>query len=166
MSDRGLLDSVQFVVDSGGHRSAVLLGIDVWEQVLTLIEDLEDAEEIRRARALDEESIPWEQVKAGGDLMKALADRYFMRRVPPAWFRPSRERIDFVIKLAGDFKVGGVLWYQLMYRDGYDLQHHYFERIMDKDLGLKTLKVESDYDSTEIGPLRTRVEAFVETIRR
>jgi len=59
-----LLQSVRFVVDSAGHKSAVLVNLDVWEQILTLLEDSEDAEEIRRAREEDEETIPWEQVKA------------------------------------------------------------------------------------------------------
>jgi len=108
----------------------------------------------------------WERVRLNGDLLEALADRYFRRRVPPAWFRPSRERIDFVMKLAKDFAVDGIIWYQLMYRDGYDIQSFYFEKIVEKEMGLRTLKVQSDYDRSEIGPLRTRLETFVETIKR
>ena len=64
MSEKALLQSVQFVVDSEGHKSAVLVDLDVWKQILPLIEDLEDADEIRRAREEDEETIPWEHVKA------------------------------------------------------------------------------------------------------
>ena len=64
MSDMTLRQSVRFVVDSDGHKSAVLVNLDVWEQILALLEDLEDAEEIRQARDEDEETIPWEQVKA------------------------------------------------------------------------------------------------------
>lgn len=64
MSETALLQSVRFVVDSDGHKSAVLVNLDVWEQILTLLEDSQDAEEIRRAREEDEETIPWEQVKA------------------------------------------------------------------------------------------------------
>lgn len=64
MSETALLQSVQFVVDSDGHKSAVLINLDVWEEILTLLEDLEDAEEIRRARDGDEEILPWEQAKA------------------------------------------------------------------------------------------------------
>jgi benzoyl-CoA reductase/2-hydroxyglutaryl-CoA dehydratase subunit BcrC/BadD/HgdB len=108
----------------------------------------------------------WEQVEVGGDLMEALADRYLRRRVPPAWFRPSRERIDFVIKLAGDFKVDGVLWYQLMYRDSYDIQSFYFEKILKEQTGLPMLKIQSDYDVSEKGPLKTRIETFLEIIRK
>ena len=58
----------------------------------------------------------------------------------------------------------GVIHYSLMYRDGYDIQYPYFEKVMQEDMGLKTLRLESDYDSTEIGPMRTRIEAFIETI--
>ena len=64
MREMALLQSVQFVVDMEGHRSAVLVDLDVWEQILTLLEDLEDTEEIRQARNEDEETTPWEQVKA------------------------------------------------------------------------------------------------------
>lgn len=43
---------------------AVVFDYSVWEELLTLLEDLEDAEEIRRLRESGEESIPWEQAKA------------------------------------------------------------------------------------------------------
>ena len=108
----------------------------------------------------------WEQVQVGGDLMEALADRYLRRRVPPAWFRPSRERMDFVIKLARDFKVDGVFWYQLMYRDSYDIQSFYFEKILQEQTGLPMLKIQSDYDVSEKGPFKTRIETFLEIIGR
>jgi benzoyl-CoA reductase/2-hydroxyglutaryl-CoA dehydratase subunit BcrC/BadD/HgdB len=107
----------------------------------------------------------WERVNLNGDdLMASLADRYFNRRVPPAWFRPSRERIDFIIQKALELSVDGVIWYQLMYRDGYDVHSFYFEKALKKETGLKMLKVESDYDHSEVGPLRTRVETFIDTI--
>jgi benzoyl-CoA reductase/2-hydroxyglutaryl-CoA dehydratase subunit BcrC/BadD/HgdB len=108
----------------------------------------------------------WETVRVNGDPMKALADRYFIRREPPAWFRPSRERLDFLIKLAKEFKVDGVIWYQLMYREAYDLESYYFPDMLKKETGLRMLRIESDYDAAEIGPFRTRVETFIETIRR
>jgi benzoyl-CoA reductase/2-hydroxyglutaryl-CoA dehydratase subunit BcrC/BadD/HgdB len=104
----------------------------------------------------------WENVLANGDLIQALADRYFRRRVPPAWFRPSRERLDYLIEIARDFKVDGIIWYQLMYRSSYDIQAFYFEKLLKKELDIPMLKLESDYDVSERGPLRTRIETFVE----
>lgn len=108
----------------------------------------------------------WETVKPDGDLMKALADCYFMRRVPPAWFRPGNERRDFLIKLAKDFDVDGVIWYQLMYRESYKTESYYFPDQLETETGLRMLTVESDYDPSEAGRLRMRLETFIETIRR
>ena len=108
----------------------------------------------------------WESVKPDGDLMAALADCYFARRVVPAWFRPSKERRDFLIKLAQDFRVDGVIWYQLMYRESYKTESYYFPDRLKKETGLSMLTIESDYDQAETGALRTRIETFIETIKR
>jgi len=108
----------------------------------------------------------WETVKLNSNLLEALADCYFTRRVPPAWFRPGRERLDFLLKLSKDFNVSGVIWYQLMYRESYKTESYYFPDILKSEAGLSMLTVESDYDAAEVGPLRTRIETFMETIRR
>ncbi len=107
----------------------------------------------------------WEKVALNGDLMEALAERYFRKRVPPAWFRPNKERPEFLVKLARDYRVDGVIWYQLMYRDSYDVESRYFGDILEKETGLTMLKIESDYDASEAGNLRTRIETYLETIK-
>ena len=42
-----MLQATEFVVDANGNKRAVLLDYKVWEELLTLLEDWEDAEEIR-----------------------------------------------------------------------------------------------------------------------
>ncbi|MFC1963552.1 2-hydroxyacyl-CoA dehydratase subunit D [Chloroflexota bacterium] len=106
----------------------------------------------------------WEKVHPDGDLMEALADRYFWRRVVPGWFRPGRERLDFLVQLVNDFNINGVIWYQLMYRDSYDIESYYFQDILMRETSVPMLKISSDYGSSETAPLKTRVEAFIETI--
>ena len=108
----------------------------------------------------------WEDVKPDGDLMAALADCYFMRRVPPAWFRPGRERFDFLVHLAKDFMVAGVIWYQLMYRESYKLESFYFPKILERETGLSMLTVESEYEAADREVLRTWMESFIEIIRK
>ena len=108
----------------------------------------------------------WISVHPNGDLMQSLADSYFMQRVPPAWFRPGKERLDFLIKLAQDFRVDGVIWYQLMYRESYKTESYYFPDRLKKEVGIPMLTLESDYGPAETEPLRTRIETFIETIRR
>jgi PHD/YefM family antitoxin component YafN of YafNO toxin-antitoxin module len=63
MSVTEILQNIQFVVDVGGNKKAVLLDYSLWEELLTQLEDLEDAEEIRRLREAEEEVISWEQTK-------------------------------------------------------------------------------------------------------
>ena len=99
--------------------------------------------------------------------MGALAENYFMKRVCPAWFRPGRERLDFLIKLAGEFKVDAVVWYQLMFRESYKTESYYFPDRLKRETGLKMLLLESDYDPLEAdGPMSTRIETFIQTMRR
>jgi benzoyl-CoA reductase/2-hydroxyglutaryl-CoA dehydratase subunit BcrC/BadD/HgdB len=108
----------------------------------------------------------WGTVKLEGDLMANLAESYFMDKVCPGWFRPGTERLDFLVKLAKDYKVAGVIWYQLMYRESYKVESYFFPDILKKEAGLSMLVVESEYDAIETGPMKTRIETFIETIRR
>lgn len=151
---------------SGGRGPRVLLTGSTLamgdDKVLDLLEDAgatvvveEFAEGIRPY---------WEDVKPEGDPMEALAECYFMRRVAPAWFRPGDERHEFLIRLAQEFRVKGVVWYSLMYRESYKIESHYFREILKQREGLPMLVLESDYDPSESGPMRTRVETFVQTL--
>jgi len=108
----------------------------------------------------------WQTVDAEGDLMRALANSYFARRVPGAFFRgAAKERFDFLLKLAKDFKVSGVVWYSLMYRDSYDVEGYIFHKVLEK-LNIPMLRLSSDYDVAETGSFRTRIETFVGTIKK
>jgi hypothetical protein len=63
MSVVELLRNVEFLVDANGNKKAVLLDYKVWEELLTELEGMEDAEEIERLREAGEEAIAWEQAK-------------------------------------------------------------------------------------------------------
>lgn len=130
-------------------------------KVLNLLEDAGAGIVIEE---ITEGMIPyWNEVSLDGDPMLALAETYFRKRVPPAYFCPSYSRLEYMEKLAGDYKVDGAVWYQLMYREAYDMQSFAFVRRM-KNAGLPVLKLQSDYDAFETGQFRTRINAFVEVI--
>jgi benzoyl-CoA reductase/2-hydroxyglutaryl-CoA dehydratase subunit BcrC/BadD/HgdB len=97
--------------------------------------------------------------------MEALADGYFRKRTPlPAFFRPAtEERAAFLLKLAKEFSVDGIVWYSMLYRDSYDVEGIYFGRIAQKE-GIPFIKIVTEYDEAEHGQFRTRIEAFVESI--
>ena len=79
--------------------------------------------------------------------------------------RPSRERIDLVIKLANEFKVDGIVWYQLRYCDTYNMEFFYFNNAV-KEAGFPVLQLETEYDVEERGRLANRIESFMESLRR
>ena len=108
----------------------------------------------------------YQEVKTTDDCMAALAEAYFRDRVAPAWFRPGAQRLDYLIQLCKDFAVDGVVWYQLMYRESYKIESYYFPQILKKETGLSMLTLESDYDPSETGQLRTRIETYIESLRR
>ena len=57
------MQNAQFVVDAQGHKKAVVFEYALWEELLTLLEDLEDAEEIQQLREAGAETLPWDQAK-------------------------------------------------------------------------------------------------------
>jgi hypothetical protein len=56
--------SLQYLTDSQGRRTAVVMDIRTWNKLLEALEDEEDAEEMRSARDEEDEQIPWQQVVA------------------------------------------------------------------------------------------------------
>jgi hypothetical protein len=63
MKIRELLQAAQFVVDAKGNKKAVVVDYSLWEELLTLLEDVEDAEEIHQLREAETESVPWDEAK-------------------------------------------------------------------------------------------------------
>jgi benzoyl-CoA reductase/2-hydroxyglutaryl-CoA dehydratase subunit BcrC/BadD/HgdB len=53
-----------------------------------------------------------------------------------------------------------------MYRESYKVEPCFFPDIVKKEAGLPMLIVESEYDAMETGPVKTRIETFIGTIRR
>jgi hypothetical protein len=63
MTVADILSSVKFVVNPDGQQSAVVVDLDVWEQIVILLEDTEDAEELKKAHTVKEGTIPWKVAK-------------------------------------------------------------------------------------------------------
>jgi benzoyl-CoA reductase/2-hydroxyglutaryl-CoA dehydratase subunit BcrC/BadD/HgdB len=108
----------------------------------------------------------WENVAAGGDPFDAMAERYMMKRPNFSINRPSMDRhFDFILKLADDFSINGIVWYQLKPCEAYNIDSFYLAELLKKrNPRLPMLKLESTYDMEDTGPLKTRIETFIETL--
>lgn len=70
MTVADILKSIKYVVNTNGQQSAVVVDMDVWEQIVALLEDSEDAEEVKQARMIKDETIPWKTAKKDLNLGK------------------------------------------------------------------------------------------------
>jgi len=52
----------EYLVDSEGHKKAVVVPIEEWELILEQLEDMDDIEAYDRAKAEGSESVPFEDV--------------------------------------------------------------------------------------------------------
>ncbi len=108
------------------------------------------------------------KVKANGDLMGSLGKSYYLERTPPSLFQPAWEKRTAVIrKLVKDYDIDGVIWYQLSFEEVYDLECAVVAKAMD-EMNIPLLKLESSYEYSReaVGPLTTRIESFIETVRQ
>jgi len=94
-------------------------------------------------------------------LLVNVADRYL--KISCSCFTPNQERVDKVIDLAKEYNVHGVIQYILQYCHGYNIEAVKLEHAL-KEAGIPVLKLETDYSEEDIGPLRTRIEAFLERL--
>jgi benzoyl-CoA reductase/2-hydroxyglutaryl-CoA dehydratase subunit BcrC/BadD/HgdB len=107
----------------------------------------------------------WTQIKNNGDPFQSLAKGYLRERVPCAFMRSSaKERLDFALRLIADFHVSGVIWYELQCCETYDQESYFFNKKL-REKNMPMLIVESNYDVSDAGPLRTRIDAFVEVVK-
>jgi benzoyl-CoA reductase/2-hydroxyglutaryl-CoA dehydratase subunit BcrC/BadD/HgdB len=107
----------------------------------------------------------WGQVGNDGNQMELLANFYLRNRLPPAFIRSSAKmRLEFALNLIEEFRVEGVVWYELDCCETYDQESYFFQKELTQR-GIPMLIIESDYTSLDTGPLKTRLGAFVELIQ-
>jgi benzoyl-CoA reductase/2-hydroxyglutaryl-CoA dehydratase subunit BcrC/BadD/HgdB len=106
-------------------------------------------------------------VSTGGETVEALienlVDRYFT--IDCAVFTPNPGRAEHALKMAGDSKADGVIHYALQFCTPYQMEAPLLERVVEEG-GIPVLRIDTDYSGEDVEQLRTRVEAFIEQIRR
>jgi len=130
---------------------------------------IEDSGGVIAAEFLDEgmRQSAW-NVKTDGDLMRNLGEAHYLERTPPSIFQPAwEERVEIMKKLIRDFNIDGVIWYELSFEEIYDLECAIISKVMN-EMSIPFLKLESSYEYSReaVGPLTTRVESFIESVKQ
>lgn len=95
--------------------------------------------------------------------MRALAERYMKTNC--ACFTPNPGRIDDIIRLAKEYNVDGIIDTNLQFCNLYSTESYLVKQKLD-ELGIPVLHIETDYSENDFEQLRTRVEAFLEILRK
>ncbi|AXX92004.1 3-hydroxyacyl-ACP dehydratase [Malaciobacter molluscorum LMG 25693] len=107
------------------------------------------------------DNVDLDNVQDEDTLMQKLLDKY--SAVDCACFTPNAPRIDKVLKMYKDRKLDGVIYYTLSFCHTYNVEAHLVTQALENE-GIPCLVIESDYSPEDAGQIKTRVEAFLESI--
>ncbi len=96
-------------------------------------------------------------------LLDALVDRYL--DIDCAVFTPNPERRDHILNMSSAYHADGVIHYCLQFCQPYQIESTLVEQDL-KNAGIPRLQLDTDYSNEDAGQLQTRIEAFVERIRK
>lgn len=106
-------------------------------------------------------------ISTEGDIVDAYATAIYDTAVPQCVFQPSWEtRFEHLKELIKDFRIDGILWYQLSFDEIYDMEYTCYAKWL-KDLNIPIMKLETSYEYSReaTAPLATRIESFVESLK-
>ena len=117
---------------------------------------------------LDEAIRPFRcDISTEGDVIEAYASAIYDKKVPITIFQPAWDtRFEHLEELIKEYKVDGILWYQLAFDEIYDMEFTVLRAKLAK-MGMPVMKLESSYEYSReaMAPLTTRLESFVESIK-
>jgi benzoyl-CoA reductase/2-hydroxyglutaryl-CoA dehydratase subunit BcrC/BadD/HgdB len=96
-------------------------------------------------------------------LMDAIVDRYF--KIDCAIFTPNESRIDHIKEMVKKYHADGVVHYALQFCSPYVIESYPIDQSL-LAAGIPSVRIETDYGQQDLGQLKTRVEAFLEIIRK
>ncbi|MGB6328241.1 MAG: double-cubane-cluster-containing anaerobic reductase [Halarcobacter sp.] len=107
------------------------------------------------------DNVDLENIETEDDLMSELMKRY--SAVDCACFTPNTPRIDKILQMYKDRCADGVIYYTLSFCHTYNVESHLVTTALE-EAGIPCLVIESDYSPEDAGQIKTRVEAFLESI--
>jgi benzoyl-CoA reductase/2-hydroxyglutaryl-CoA dehydratase subunit BcrC/BadD/HgdB len=93
--------------------------------------------------------------------LAALADRQLQTNC--ACFTPNNARIEDILRLAKEYQADGVIHFSLSFCQPYNLEGVLVQKAL-KKAGIPILLLDGDFSEEQAGQLKTRIEAFVETL--
>jgi len=107
----------------------------------------------------------WDLVDEDSKPIAALAKRYLQRSISCPRMIDYQRRLKFIRDLAQEFRVDGTIVARMKFCDNWACDGAMIQQQAKRE-GTRSLLLEREYLMTAVGQMRTRVQAFLETIRR
>ncbi len=107
------------------------------------------------------DNVDLDSVEDEDTMMDRLLQRY--TQVDCACFTPNTQRIDKILQMYKDRKADGVIYYTLSFCHTYNVESFLVSEALEKE-GIPCLIIESDYSPEDAEQIKTRVEAFLESL--
>lgn len=95
--------------------------------------------------------------------IRALAQRYMKTNC--ACFTPNTARIDDIVRLADEYQVDGIIDTNLQFCNLYSTESYLVKQFITEH-NIPIMHIETDYSEQDFEQLRTRIEAFLEMLRK
>jgi benzoyl-CoA reductase/2-hydroxyglutaryl-CoA dehydratase subunit BcrC/BadD/HgdB len=105
-----------------------------------------------------------EVAETGGNVdsqLEAVAERYM--GIDCSCFTPNAERTDNILRLAGEYRADGVVHNILHACHTFAIEAITIADAL-KAAGIPSIRIETDYSEEDVGQLRIRLEAFLESL--
>ncbi|MEN6375970.1 MAG: double-cubane-cluster-containing anaerobic reductase [Smithella sp.] len=97
------------------------------------------------------------------EILDSITERYF--NIDCAVFTPNPSRVEYVKEMTKKLNADGVIHYSLQFCQPYTMESATVEKEVEKS-GVPVLRLETDYSQEDAGQLKTRIEAFVERLKK
>lgn len=94
--------------------------------------------------------------------MEAIAERYL--QIPCSCISPNPGRLELISRLVSDFQVDGVVDLSWQACHTYIVEGELVRRHVRDNCGLPYIQLETDYSTSDIEQLKTRISAFIEML--
>lgn len=106
------------------------------------------------------------KVREGEDMLTQICRHYMVTGQCPRFMNTEKieERKDYVDRLAKEYKADGIIYEQMKFCDYWGYERIAASHIMHEEYGYPVLSIDRPYVVGSSGQLRTRVQAFVESV--
>ncbi len=104
-----------------------------------------------------------EKVRTDLPPVEALAKKYL--NINCSVMSPNQSRMDYIKEMVDEYQVDGILELLLTACHTYAIESYYVKKAA-AEAGVSYLQIETDYSQADSGQINTRLEAFLETLRK